>query len=85
MARSKGRSWDFIEFAGQGDDAGLGKFLSDRIITDYWNELDEHDWHELVRLQRTSEENTRKISVIRRDAMITDLGEDGSVTVRDNP
>ena len=84
-ARSKGRSWDFIEFAGQGDDAGLGKFLSDRIITDYWNELDEHDWHELVRLQRTSEENTRKISVIRRDAMITDLGEDGSLTVPDNP
>ena len=83
--RSKGRSWDFIEFAGQDDDAGLGKFLSDRIITDFWNELDGHDWHELVRLQRKSEENTRKISVIRRDAMITDLGEDGSLTIPGDP
>lgn len=78
--RSKGFSWDEIEYCLTGDENGLIEFLKKKSDEDWW-EVDENDWKELVALQKQSEEQTKQIYLASQTSMITDLGEDGNYTV----
>ena len=83
-ARSKGISWEEIEFAKRGDDEGLQKFLDLMSDTNWWS-LNIEDWKEIVRQQKKAEEKSRYIRKLSDIPMIVDETEDGSYTVPENP
>ena len=83
-AREKGKSWDYIEFAGKNSETGLKEFIRSQADINWWK-IDEQDWHELVKLQKLSEEKTKMVSIVYQEAMITGPGEDGTLTLPTDP
>mgnify|MGYP003557758336 CR=1 FL=1 len=83
-AREKGKSWDYIEFAGKDSETGLKEFISSQAEINWWK-IDTVDWHELVKLQKLSEENTQRVSILCQQATITGPGEDGTLNLPADP
>lgn len=84
-ARTRNMSWDWIVYAGQGNDEGLKTFLSQQFMLNFWKEVSCDDWKALVQLQKEAEEQTKEIDYQSGQATIMEEGEDNDVTISPDP
>lgn len=84
-SREHNISWDKIELANKEDTEGLLKFLENQVDMNFWPELSVDDWKSIVNLQKSAEENAKKIGFKIGVAQIHDHGEENAVTVPQDP
>ena len=73
--------WDEIMYARKHDDEGLESFLKIQEDTNFWPSMTVDEWKELVELQRTAEEKSKKVELLSGRALIFDAREDNAITV----
>lgn len=84
-SRERGISWEEILLARKHDIAGLLSFLEDQVDMNFWPDLSVDDWKAIVNLQKSAEENAKKIGFKIGVAQIHDHGEENAVTVPQDP
>lgn len=84
-SRERGISWEEILLARKHDIAGLLSFLEDQVDVNFWPDLSVDDWKAIVNLQKSAEENAKKIGFKIGVAQIHDHGEENAVTVPQDP
>ena len=84
-SRERGISWDSIIYARKEDDAGLKSFLEIQEDTNFWPSLTIDDWKSIVQLQKSAEENAKKIDFRFGVAQIHDKREENAVTIPQDP
>lgn len=84
-SREHGVSWDDIIFARKKDVEGLEKFLENQEDMNFWPFLSVDDWNEIVKLQKSAEENAKKIDFKFGIAQIHDHGEENATTIPQDP
>lgn len=84
-SREHGISWKQVELARKSDTESLIRFLENQVDMNFWPELSVDDWKAIVNLQKSAEENAKKIGFKIGVAQIHDHGEDNAVTVPQDP
>lgn len=84
-SRERGISWDSIIYARKKDDAGLKSFLENQEDLNFWPSLTINDWKNIVQLQKSAEENAKKIDFRFGVAQIHDQREENAVTIPQDP
>ena len=84
-ARKRNMEWEYIRYAGTGDDEGLISFLNTQATLNFWEKTTCEEWKSLVLLEKEAEEQTKVIDYQSGQAMIVEEGEDNEVTVPNDP
>lgn len=80
-SRTRGISWDEIEYGRKKDYAGLQEFLSTQTDINFWPEMSISDWTQLVQSQRHAEERVKEIELLDGIAHIHDENQDNAITI----
>ncbi len=84
-ARTEGKNWEWILYAGTNSDEGLVDFLSKQSLLNFWVETSCEDWKNIVGLQKQAEDETKTIDYQSGQAFIIEEGEDNDVTIPSDP
>lgn len=80
-SRSRGISWEDIEFGRRGNYAGLQEFLDLQSDINFWPDMSISDWTKLVQSQKNAEERVKVIELIDGIAHIHDSRQDNAITI----
>lgn len=61
-ARNKGKDWPFIENLGTDSSIPLSRKLENKADSDFWPQMSEQDWKDLVQMVKDSEEQTKRFT-----------------------
>jgi len=80
-SRSRGISWEEIEFGRKKDYKGLQDFLSMQEEMNFWPEMKISDWQQLVQKQKDAEKHIRHVEILDGIAHIHDSRQDNAITI----
>ena len=85
VSRGHGITWDEIVYARKKDENGLLAFLTSQEDLNFWPTLTVDDWQAIVGLEKSAEENAKKIDFKFGIAQIHDHGEENATTIPQDP
>lgn len=79
--RQHNLTWEEIKYATKKTEDELKIYLEDRHITDFWPDLSVEDWYEIVNLQISAEQQSKRIELTKGIAQIHDDKQDNAVSI----